>query len=268
MRPDESRSVDGREVIAFDVLARDLPEAVAERHLEINYQPQIDISTGRVVAVEGLSRWTHPEFGPIPPSEFIAVAEATGDIHKLGRLALERCCSFAKSWADRGKPLQVAVNVSPLQLVESDFFDELEHVLAETGAQASALILEVTESEKIADTERLAKRLEPIQQSGITVSIDDFGSGHSTAERATALHAGELKLDRGVIVGEDHEAAELASRVARANGMRIVAEGIETASQLRFAADIHCDRAQGYLIARPASAEEFDTWMRSRNHDD
>lgn len=243
---------------------RDLSEAIAAHAFEIYFQPQIEIRTGEVVAVEGLSRLRHRLRGTVSPAEFIPLAEATGAIHDLGRLALDECCRSAKAWADRGIRLEVAVNVSPLQLATTTFFDQLERELVETGVSASDLILEVTESEEIDDHSVLAARLDIVQEWGVTVSIDDVGAGYSSIERATALHARELKLDRSLVAREDWDSARDAVRLARERGMRVVAEGVETERQLRFAQQIGCDRAQGYYIARPAPRERFEAWMRDK----
>jgi EAL domain-containing protein (putative c-di-GMP-specific phosphodiesterase class I) len=244
-------------------VAHDLSDAIAQGRLELYVQPQIDVSTRAVVAVEGLCRWTHAVLGPIPASRFIALAEATGSIHELGVFSLSECCRYGEVLRERGEPLAVAVNVSPLQLATDDFFDELERELATTGLPAASLIIEVTEAERIEDYESVAARLDAIQALGVTVSIDDFGTGHSSIGRATALHARELKLDRSLVASGDWDAVAEAVNVAHDNGMRVVAEGVETSEQLDRIAASGCDRAQGYLIARPAPTRTFDDWMTS-----
>jgi EAL domain-containing protein (putative c-di-GMP-specific phosphodiesterase class I) len=244
-----------------EAVARDLPVAIAEQRLEIVFQPQVDLHTGRVVALEGLSRWTHDELGPIPPSQFVAVAEATGAIHQLGRFALAECCRYGKTWHDRGKDLAISVNVSPLQLATEAFFDGLERELADSGIPPADLILEVTEAEKLTDPEALAARLDIVREWGVTVSIDDFGTGHSSMDRATTLHAGELKLDRSLVARDDADAISAAVRTAHRAGMRVVAEGVETARQLELVRDAGCDRAQGYYISRPVPRRQIDNWL-------
>lgn len=244
-----------------DVVARDLPDAIAGHRLQVVFQPQIDLSTGHVVALEGLSRWTHDELGPIPPSEFVAIAEATGAIHELGRFSLAECCRYGKLWHDRGEDLAIAVNVSPLQLATVSFFDELERELAESGIPAEDLILEVTEAERLSEPDVLAARLDIVREWGITVSIDDFGSGHSSMDRATTLRAGELKLDRSLVARSDRDAIASVVGDAHAAGMRVVAEGVETAGQLALVREAGCDRAQGYFIARPAPRRELEDWI-------
>ncbi|WP_348786495.1 EAL domain-containing protein [Leifsonia sp. NPDC080035] len=248
-----------------EVVAADLSVAIAEQRLQVVFQPQIDLATGRVVALEGLSRWTHHELGPIPPSDFVALAEATGSIHDLGRFSLAECCRYGRMWHDRGEDLGIAVNVSPLQLATDAFFDELERELAYSGIPADDLILEVTEAELLSDPYVMAARLDIVRDWGVTVSIDDFGSGHSSLERAAALRAGELKLDRSLVAEGDLDAIAGVVRTAHRSGMRVVAEGVETAQQFALVREAGCDRAQGYYIARPAPRYELEDWLAAEN---
>ncbi|MGN7800017.1 EAL domain-containing protein [Leifsonia sp. 22587] len=243
--------------------ARELARAIAAHQLQVHVQPQIDLASGAVVAVEGLCRWTHPTRGPVPPTEFVALAEATGVIHDLGLFALRECCRIGREWRERGYDLAVAVNVSPLQLETDRFFDELERQLADSGLAPADLIVEVTEAERIADYSAVTGRLDIIQKWGVTVSIDDFGSGHSSIERALAVHAQELKLDRSLIAGADWEAVADAVAQAKTGGMRVVAEGIETAEQLAAVRSAGCDRGQGYFIARPTDPDRFADWLQT-----
>jgi len=249
--------------MAGQIDASELSRAIAAHELEIHVQPQIDLATGTVVAVEGLSRWTHPTLGPIPPAEFVALAEASGSIHELGLFALRECCRIGRDWRARGIELAVAINVSPLQLQTARFFDELERQLEDSGLPPADLIVEVTEAERIDDYAVVAGRLDIIQQWGVTVSIDDFGAGHSSIDRAVAVHARELKLDRALVGTGDWDAVGEAVALAQRGGMRVVAEGIETAEQLERIRASGCDRAQGYYIARPSSPAVFEEWLRT-----
>lgn len=242
---------------------RELSRAISEHQLQVHVQPQVDLETADIVGVEGLARWTHPTLGVIPPDEFVALAEASGLIHELGLFVLRECCRIGRDWRTRGFDLSVAVNVSPLQLETDLFFDELERQLSETGLPPADLIVEVTEAERITDYGTVVGRLEVIQQWGVTVSIDDFGSGHSSIERAAAVHARELKIDRSLIAAGDWDGVGEAVALAKKGGMRVVAEGIETQEQLERAKSAGCDRAQGYFIARPSPPDDFEEWMRS-----
>ncbi|MFF9564279.1 EAL domain-containing protein [Leifsonia sp. NPDC014704] len=249
-------------MVTCEAEAQELSHAIAAHELEVHVQPQIDLATGEIVAVEGLSRWTHPTRGPIPPAEFVALAEASGSIHELGLFALRECCRIGRDWRARGYQIAVAVNVSPLQLETDRFFDELERQLAESGLPPADLIVEVTEAERIEDYAVVAGRLDIVQQWGVTVSIDDFGTGHSSIERAVGVHARELKLDRSLVARGDWQAVGDAVAVAQASGMRVVAEGIETREQLERIRTAGCDRAQGYYIARPCPPDELGNWLQ------
>ncbi|MGO4595931.1 EAL domain-containing protein [Leifsonia sp. 2TAF2] len=250
-------------MVTCEVEARELSDAIAARELDVYVQPQIDVATGQVVAVEGLCRWTHPTRGPIPPAEFVALAEATGTIHELGLFALRECCRIGRSWQERGVKLAVAVNVSPLQLETDLFFDELERQLTESQLPPADLIVEVTEAERIDDYAVVAGRLDIIRKWGVTVSIDDFGSGHSSIERAVAVRAQEIKVDRSLLARGDWAAVADAVTVAHGSGMRVVAEGVETQEQLAEVKNAGCDRAQGYYIARPSPPDVFEDWLHS-----
>ena len=243
--------------------AHDLAHAIETEQLRIHVQPQLDLATERVVAVEGLCRWTHPTRGPVPPAEFVALAESTGLIHDLGLFALRECCRIGRDWRERDVDLAIAVNVSPLQLQTDRFFDELERQLGESGLAPADLIVEVTEAERIADYGTVAGRLDIIQQWGVTVSIDDFGSGHSSIERAVAVHARELKIDRALVASGDWAQVADAVSLAHRGGMRVVAEGIETAEQLQRVREAGCERGQGFFIARPSAPDELIDWLQS-----
>lgn len=246
-----------------DLDARELSHAIATNQLQIHVQPQIDLNTAEVVAVEGLCRWTDPTRGVIPPAEFVELAEASGLIHELGLFALRECCRIGRGWRERGYELAVAVNVSPLQLETDLFFDELERQLTESGLPPADLIVEVTEAERIIDYGVVAGRLDIIQRWGVTVSIDDFGAGHSSIERAVAVRARELKIDRSLVAAGDWAAVGEAVDLAQEGGMRVVAEGIETREQLEQVRTAGCDRAQGYYIARPSQPDDFEEWLHS-----
>ncbi len=244
-----------------DIAAQHLSGAIADGRVNLHYQPQVELAGGTLVAFEGLSRWTHEQFGAIPAADFVAAAEANGAIYQLGSVALDQGCNAAKRWRDQGIAVEIAVNVSPLQLEQQRFFDELDRRLDDTGLPPSALILEVTESEQIRDSAVLAARLDIIAEWGVTISIDDYGTGHSTLERAMTLHAKELKLDRSMMARMDVDQVGGAVRTAHENGVRVVAEGVETSAQYDFARETGCDRAQGFHVARPASREQCDQWI-------
>ena len=248
---------------ALGRLEADLSGAVARRDIVAYFQPQISLATGRVVAMEGLGRWRHPELGIILPSVFIPLAEKAKLIHDLGRHMLRQCLSYGRAWQHEGAGLEVAVNVSPSQLAGRQFFDELHEEIDDAGLDPHAVILEVTESQGIDDLAEVASRLDGLREQGFAISIDDYGTGFSSAERVAELHATELKIDRSIIGGTDREAVADAITFAHERGMRVVGEGVETEEQLWMLAELGCDRAQGFAIAAPASRTDFEHWMAS-----
>ena len=246
-------------------LAADLPGAAARSELVVYFQPQIEIGTGRVVAVEALTRWVHPSLGTVMPDVFIPFAEERGLMHEVGGFVLKDSCACIRDWGSEGWNVEVAVNVAPAQLAGNRFYDELDDALAGGLAggpvpDPSRLILEITESDEIADVDAVAARLDSLRDRGVTISIDDFGTGHSSVQRVVDLRATELKLDRTMIAGRADEVVEAAIDFAHERGLRVVGEGVENEDQLRMLAALGCDRAQGYLIARPAPRDEFESW--------
>jgi EAL domain-containing protein (putative c-di-GMP-specific phosphodiesterase class I) len=244
-------------------LAADLLQAVRRHEIIPFVQPQIAVATGQVVGVEFLSRWRHPEFGQIPPAVFIPLAEMSDAIHQLGLLMIRACCQFGARWHKRGTDLDVSVNVAPSQLATSTFYEELREEIEESGLDPHRLTLEVTEATEIDDPHTVADRLDALRELGVVISIDDFGTGHSSAGRAVDLHATELKLDRRLVEAEGADrVVEAAIVFAHELGMRTVGEGVETPEQLARLRTLGCDRAQGYLIAEPVSEDDFERWMR------
>jgi EAL domain-containing protein (putative c-di-GMP-specific phosphodiesterase class I) len=250
---------------ACERLAADLLQAVGRHEIVPFVQPQIAVATGQVVGVEFLSRWRHPELGQIPPAVFIPLAEMSDAIHQVGRLMVRACCQFGVRWQTGGTALDVAVNVAPSQLATPTFYEELREEIEESGLDPHRLTLEVTEATEIDDPKAVADRLDALRDLGVVISIDDFGTGHSSAGRAVDLHATELKLDRGLVEAEDADRlVEAAIVFAHELGMRTVGEGVETHQQLARLRDLGCDRAQGYLIAEPVSEDDFERWIAQR----
>jgi EAL domain-containing protein (putative c-di-GMP-specific phosphodiesterase class I) len=239
-------------------LAVALPGAVERGELVAYFQPQIDLETSRVVAAEALARWNHPEFGLIGPAEFIPLAEGSGLVAGIGTFMLQQACRQVAAWHAAGFDVEVAVNVSILEL-GVDYSDELLAVLSECGTDPSWITLEITETRAIDDLDGMTASLSKAKESGVAVSIDDFGIGHSTIDRARRLEADELKIDRSYIQGDDELLNEVRDVLeeAHAAGVRLVAEGIETEEHLRRAKELGCERGQGFLLGPPVSAEEL-----------
>jgi EAL domain-containing protein (putative c-di-GMP-specific phosphodiesterase class I) len=222
-----------------------------------HFQPQVALPGSHVVGVEALARWDHPEFGLISPADFIPAAESTGLIGDIGHHMLELATRQVMAWRERGIHLDLSVNVSPNQLADGDYCEDVSTVLDQCGLPASILTLEVTETQPIADLPAVVECLLHVRELGVGVSIDDFGVGHSSLEQFRMLPATELKIDQSIIQGTVDGALTLLSGVlleARERGLRIVAEGVETADHLALAQQLGCDRAQGYLIGAPVDA--------------
>lgn len=255
-----------RRKVAGVNLENDLTGAVSRGEIEVFYQPQIEIASGRLVAVESLSRWRHPLRGLIPPRDFISDAESTGAIHALGADVLRRACQAAGRWADGGTPLEIAVNVSAVQLSVPSFFAEVSTILTETPLDPRWLILEVTESLAITDLEVAVSGLGSLKGVGVQVSIDDFGTGFSSIEQVKSLPSTELKIDRSLTQSEAPESNNAMKSIvdlAHELGLRVVAEGIETPLQYDRARHLGCDRAQGFLLGHPVPESEMDALVRS-----
>jgi EAL domain-containing protein (putative c-di-GMP-specific phosphodiesterase class I) len=241
----------------------DLVGAVARHEIEAYFQPQIDVATGLVTAVEALARWRHPTEGMISPAEFIPVAERTGLIHEIGAFMLEEGCRHAARWRRDGHAIHVSVNVSALQLGTQDVFDRLHTLLGEYDLPEGTLTIEITESEIISDLAGVADRLERLRAIGLGVSLDDFGTGHSSLAQLQDLPITELKIDKSVIQENTTNGALIAVAVAllQERGVRVVAEGVETPEQLDLVQRIRCDRAQGYLFGKPLPVDELDGFL-------
>ncbi|HEY5456998.1 MAG TPA: EAL domain-containing protein [Acidothermaceae bacterium] len=246
-----------------------LEDAITAGALTLAYQPQIDLRTGRLQAVEALARWTHPQLGPIGPDEFIPLAEDTGLMPALGAWVLATSCAHAAAWRTRGSArIGLSVNVSGRQLADDDIIGTVEHALAASGLPASTLTLEITESVLMRDPCRAAQRLAILKRLGIRISIDDFGTGHSSLASLTTFPIDELKIDRSFIapLPQDSTALRVTTAIialAEGLGLTTVAEGIEMPAQHQLLRDLTCTLGQGYLFARPLPADQIPSLLRT-----
>ncbi|MDQ3642075.1 MAG: EAL domain-containing protein, partial [Actinomycetota bacterium] len=237
----------------------DLRRGIAQGQLRLYYQPIVHIDTGAIAGFEALVRWQHPERGLLPPVEFITSAEETGLIVPLGRYVLEEACREAATWADMqvgGERLRVSVNVSAKQLAQPGWSDEVAQVLAESGLAPRQLVLEITESVLMDDTDTTAVRLEELRRLGVRIAIDDFGTGYSSLGYLRRLPVDILKIDKSFIDGVaegPHESALARAVVKLASTLRLeaVAEGISTRKQLLQLRRLRCPYGQGYYFSRP-----------------
>ncbi len=243
-----------------------LHRAISGGELELHYQPRYDLRTGYVNGVEALVRWRR-DGQLIPPLRFIPLAEETGLIIQLGAWALREACRQAKTWADDGILIEVAVNVSPRQIADPTFPALVAEVLATSGIEAKSLILEVTESTLVGDEDELIAVIGALGALGAQVSVDDFGTGTSALGHLRKFPVHELKIDRSFVaeMDEDATASGIVTAVVnlgQALGLRTVAEGLERLGQLRMLQALRCHSAQGFLLARPLPASEVTPLLR------
>ena len=247
----------------------DLQHAVENGELRLHYQPKVDTASGRMVGMEALVRWMHPEWGMISPAEFIPVAEDTGMIVAVGRWVLREACRQNAAWQKAGlPPIRVAVNLSARQFRSDNLPDEIAEALAESDLPASSLELEITESMVMEDPERVISLLEKIRIQGIHLSLDDFGTGHSSLAYIKRFPIDCVKIDRAFIKDMPENADNVAIArtivaMAKALDLKTVAEGVETAEQLELLKSMRCDQIQGYLFSRPLPAEDFLIFYRA-----
>ena len=238
-------------------LASDLRRALERDELLVHYQPTVSLVSGRVVGVEALVRWKHPRKGLILPGEFVPVAEENGLIVPVGRHTLREACRQGKEWQDGGRrPLTTSVNLSVRQLQDPNLLADVSRALEESGLAPGDLILEITESALMGDVPRNVAVLRDLKDLGIRIAIDDFGTGYSSLAYLERFPVDVLKIDRSFVsrAGRDAKGKALVCAVidlARALGLDVVAEGIETAEQAEELARLGCEVAQGYYFAKP-----------------
>jgi diguanylate cyclase (GGDEF)-like protein/PAS domain S-box-containing protein len=242
----------------------DLKRGLANNEFFLHYQPIFDIETEAIVGVEALVRWRHPERGLIPPLAFIPAAEQTGLILELGRWVLREACAQAAQWQDsEGRPgPYVSVNVAGAQLRQPSFIDDVRSALTDAGLDPGRLVVEMTESSLIDETDESVMRLERLHDLGIQLAIDDFGTGYSSLSYLRRFNMDILKIDKSFVdeLGhDDKRSALVAAMVGMGSslGMKVVAEGIEERMQLEDLRELRCDLGQGYLIAKPLPPEEL-----------
>jgi EAL domain-containing protein (putative c-di-GMP-specific phosphodiesterase class I) len=241
-------------------LAEQLRHAVGAGELTVHYQPQYDLASGRIVALEALCRWNHPEQGLLLPGHFIDLAEQYGIISDVDRFVREESGRRAVDWHRRGLHVGVAINVSPSEL-NAPFAEALLRQLAELELPDRTLTVEVTESPEIAYTSDELLALEMLIEGGVGVSIDDFGTGRASLELVQRLPLTEVKIDRSLVQSPTRaidDAVRACIEVVRGRDAIVVAEGVETPSHYERAMQWGCDRAQGYYFSRPLPIEDVE----------
>jgi len=248
-------------------IERDLRTAIERHELRLHYQPKVALITEKIVGIEALLRWHHPERGLVAPDEFIAIAEDAGLIVPIGRWVLEEACGQAQEWRARfpDQPLLVSVNVSARQF-DTDLVSVVQSALAQTGMDPAQLCLEITESIVMRDVASAVETLRSLKALGVKLSVDDFGTGYSSLAYLRRFPLDELKVDKSFIdgLGTDPDATAIVAAVvatAHALGLTVVAEGVETSAQLAALRALGCELVQGYHFFRPQSAAIVSQWL-------
>jgi diguanylate cyclase (GGDEF)-like protein/PAS domain S-box-containing protein len=254
----------GRATVARLELGNQLRRAIDQHQFELHYQPQIELPSRRIVGVEALIRWRHPERGLLPPGDFIAVAEESHLMARISAWVLQEACQQAMAWQRAGLPrMRMAVNISARWFERDDIVQKAAQALQVSGLEARLLDLEITESLLMHDPEGSAKRIEQLRAMGVRVSIDDFGTGYSSLAYLQRFPVDALKIDRSFVWAlgaSDDGAAALVQAViglAHSLGLLVVAEGVETVAQDELLRRFGCDEAQGFLYARPVPPEQI-----------
>jgi diguanylate cyclase (GGDEF)-like protein len=247
-----------------------LRHAVAGNQVEVHYQPQIDLPSGKVTGVEALARWRHPELGPIAPDEFVPLAEHSGLITPLTMLVLRTALRDVEQLQQRPGDFRVAVNISPRSLLDPGFVDEVARELARVALPASVVTLEITETSLMTDPEQAVDALTRLRSIGVRLSVDDLGTGYSSLAYLLKLPVDELKIDRSLVSTLPDEPAEVVvgaiADLGHRLGRHVVAEGIEDAVTYDVVRRLGCDLAQGYWMGRPMPVEDLRTYLAERRN--
>ena len=248
-------------VLAHAAQSADLERAITNREFVLQYQPIVELATGRMTGVEALVRWTHPTRGVIGPSDFILLAEESDAILDIGRWVLGEACAVAREWSvlDASKTFTVSVNVSARQLGQQAFVEDVMRTVADAGADPRSIVLEMTETALLHDSAATRLKLRQLKDAGIGISVDDFGTGYSSLSYLQRFPVSTLKIARDFVDldRENHDAWQFASAIiamADALHLSVIAEGVETPGQLRRLTELGCGYAQGFYFARPLDA--------------
>jgi diguanylate cyclase (GGDEF)-like protein len=268
---------------SYQFYARELNAAALERldienklhaaldngEFELHYQAQVELGSLKIVGAEALIRWHHPHWGLVPPKQFIPLAEGTGLIVPIGEWTLNVACAQNSAWHEQGfSALKIGVNLSGLQFRQADLIDKVEIALEKAGLEAGRLEIEITEGVAMEDFDRTIAILGALQAMGIRIAIDDFGTGYCSLNCLKRLPIHALKIDRSFIVNlltDNKDAAIVKSAIDLAHnlGIEVIAEGVETQSQVDYLRKLGCEQAQGYLFSRPLGAPQFAELLRA-----
>jgi diguanylate cyclase (GGDEF)-like protein/PAS domain S-box-containing protein len=250
----------------------DLRRAVEREEFVLHYQPILDLKERRVRSCEALLRWQHPKRGLIYPGQFLSIAEETGIISEISVWLLKEACRQNREWRDAGLPeICVSVNISPRQFVHQDVETLVESCLAEARLEPASLQLELTEGALMESSDSSLRPLTKLYQRGVQISLDDFGTGYSSLVYLRRFPIHNIKIDQSFVKrvpADPGDVAVVAGLIGLAHtlGLRVIAEGVETAAQLQFLRDHNCDAVQGYLLGRPTDAATFSKVLAEANH--
>ncbi len=253
-------------------LETDMRRGLMDDEFFLVYQPQIEMQTGRAVGVEALLRWRDPERGVIAPSEFIPIAEESGMIQALGARVLRDSCRQVIAWHRHGMMLRLSVNLSVQQLQHDSWLSIVDEALASSGLPAHYLDLEITESVIITHPEKAVATLIKLKQRGVSITVDDFGTGYSSLSYLARLPIQAVKVDQRFVHGleqnkNDEAITQAIIALSHSLGLRVIAEGVETAGQFEFLKRHGCEEAQGFLISRPLEEPELRNWWRMQEEE-
>jgi len=251
-------------------LASELRRALDEHELILHYQPQAELESGRVVAVEALVRWLHPRQGLLNPDQFVPLAETTGQIRELTLYVLAEALGQLRTWRESGLDLRIAVNLSARDLVDLTFPATVAQLLASHDVPANRLELEITESVILADPMRARAILNQLSEIGVRLAIDDYGSGYSSLGYLKRLPVNTIKIDRSFVMNMERDTNDTVIvrstiDLGRNLGLRVVAEGVETQAAWTQLAALNCDYAQGYFLSRPLPSTQAEALIRTHN---
>lgn len=253
------------------VLERQLATAVQDNQLELVFQPQINLVTGDIRGAEALVRWHHPERGLISPAEFIPMAERTGAIVNIGEWVLNACCHSLKRWHEAGFHNQtVSVNVSAVQLHQSDLVSTVRKCVESSGIDPRFLVLEITETAVMENVDHAIKLLKLMKEIGVQLGVDDFGTGYSSLSYLKKMPMDEIKIDRSFVFDmlEDPDNGTIVDAVIQLGhslGLSVIAEGTETPEQIKYLQECECDVAQGFFYSQPISEDAFLTFLSQKH---
>ena len=260
---------DAAHLRAFRLLA-DLPRAMAASdQLELHFQPRIALDSGQCHAAEALLRWNHPELGPVSPAEFIPLAEQTALINPLTEWVIDHALAQNRRFLEAGHPLCMSINASPVNLSEAGFVEALLQRCQAAGLTPQHIELEFTEGTLATNSSRAVAQLASLRQAGVTVALDDFGSGYSNLSYIAHIPADMLKIDQSFVrplkaPGDDDFLLRHIVSIAQGLGFRVCAEGIETAHAYATLQELGCEEGQGYFMARPMPADGLVDWLDAR----